>query len=141
MFRDLVACGLGALLWLAPGPAGAQLSAEGQCPAAESTLVAYASEELTISGSPVSLSRSVYAPTTGGFAGSAPLVAAVTVVAGSLLGPITALDTGAAATKTSGMVYLMGTRFWICGRSIGSVRFVAHGSAGGQVYVVYYRAS
>lgn len=140
MRRFFVALGLGAALWLTPGPAAAQLSAEGHCPGAGSTLVAYASETLTISAAPVRLTQSVYNPATGGFAGSVPLVAAVTVVSGDLLGPIVALDTGTTVSTTSGMVYLMGQRFWICGRSIGSTQMVAQGAASGSVQLIYYRS-
>ena len=140
MSRLFVALGLGVALWLMPGLAAAQLSAEGQCPGADKQLVAYASETLTISGTPVSLTVSVYNPMTGGFRGSVPLVAAVTVVSGPLLGPITALDTGSAATLTSGMVYQLGQRFWICGRSISAVQMVAQGLASGIAQIVYYRS-
>ena len=140
MSRLLVALGLGALCWAAPLPVVAQLSAEGQCPGADKPLVAYASEILTVSSTSVKLTQSVYAPTTVGFRGSVPLVAAVTVVVGDLLGPITAIDDGSAASSTSGMVYLMGTRFWVCGRSISAVQMAAAGSASGIVQIVYYRS-
>ena len=140
MSRFLVALGLGAVLWLMPGLAAAQLSAEGQCPGADKSLVAYASETLTVSATPVSLTLSIYNPMTGGSRGSVPLVAAVTVVAGRLLGPIAALDDGTAPSTTSGAVYLMGTRFWVCGRSISSVQMVAHGAASGLIRVLYYRS-
>ena len=140
MRRLVGALGVGAVLWLAPGLAAAQVSAEGQCPAADKSLVAYASETLTVTGTPISLTKSVYNPTTGGFANSVPLVAAITVVAGRLLGPIAVLDTGSAATATSGMVALMGTRFWICGRSIASAQMVAHGQAAAIAQITYYKA-
>lgn len=140
MSRLLSALALGVVLWLTPGAAGAQVSAEGRCPAADHPLVAYASEMLTVSGTAVSLTQSVYNPTTGGFRGSVPLVAAVTMLATPLLGAVTVLDTGAAASSTTGIVYQPGQRFWICGRSISAVQMIAQGLASGIAQVTYYRA-
>lgn len=138
--RITLTVALSALLWLAPTPAGAQLSAEGHCPGANNPLVAYAQETITVSGSPIGPTQAIYNPISGGFAGSVPIVAAVTVAAGALVGPISALDTSTNPGATAGMVYQPGQRFWICGRSISAVKFVAQGLASGLVQIIYLRA-